>query len=245
MRQRCLISSILLLCTLPGCMQQLPPNDSTIEDVRFVNRESAENKATLERLMAYMEGQPRQADMDADDLAGQSGLREDYPCGYISLEMLEEAEEAYLTMEPYERLRLGAGVMDALLSSPAQLMGASIACKQQRVHSYQQLDVSRWRQEAGACFAPCEDERTDFIRTALFKRMAARIMLEDIACNTTLGNDMRCAAVECLRHICLDGLLEADGGWDSRYIVDALPLHDHRGGELETVLFNGPAWERQ
>ncbi len=237
------LSATLLLAVLPCCVQI--QNDCVIEEVRFAGHERPELEAVLARVVAYMEGLPRQAEMDADKLAERSGLREDYPCGYIPLETLEEAEEAYLDMEPHERLRLAAEVMNALLSSPAQLMGESMACKPQRVHSYQKLDVSAWRPMAGEFFATQATEREEFIRTALFKRMVARIILEEVACHEELGLDMRCAAVECLRHICLDGLLEADGGWESRYIVDALPLYKRSGSELESVLFGGPAWESQ
>ncbi len=231
---------------LPCCVQQQQQDWCTIEEIRFSTYEQPEREQALARLMLCMEDTPRFTDSEAEELAEASLLKEGSTCGWIAAEKLEAAEAICLAMPQEQRIRLAADVMAALLTSPTQAMGGeSAGCRnREQVHSYDQLDVTRFRLEADEFFALfIRDAREDATRQALFKRMAARLMLEDVACNTALDADFRCAAVECLRHICREGLLEADGAWDMLYMVDALPL---KAGEqeLENALFGGPAWER-
>ncbi len=256
MRSLRILSATLPLLLLPCCVQT-QQDSCTIEDVRFVSWQQPEREQALVRLMYYMQSQPRSVEMDAESLASASLLREGSPCGYLTLGEIEEAEEAYLELEEYERIRLAAEVMNALLSSPTQTMGGEEAgcAHEEEVHSYQKLNVSAIQRSAGDYFAhlplpmkgadeketQAAQEQVEHYRTALFKRMAARLILEDVACNPVLDLGMRCAALECLRHICRDGLLEADGAWESRYMVDALPLDAANKG-LERALFGGPAW---
>ncbi len=228
----------MLFTLLPACQQQQQLDTCTLEEVRFNGCEQPEREEALARLMVAMEEHEPSAECDADDLATRSMLvLGNSPAAFLTAEELENAEDAYLELEKEQRIRLAAEVMNALLSAPAQNVNGK------RLRSYDRVDVSPWMSKAGEFFAPCEDECIAADRTALFKRMVARIMLEDVACNTTLEMDERCAAVECLQYICREGLLIADGSWDKVYMIDGLPLNG-RCSRLELALFGCEAWEK-
>ncbi len=240
--------------------QQLAP------DPRFSRyAEQAELRRALARLEQYMGGKRRASSSSAKELAAASlitwqAIRKHFTggccivLGYApQLDEMEEAEEAYLDFDEATRIQLAKEVMAALLATPIHLQRVE-GRRSQRYHSYSQLDVTDMQAQAGAFFAPnnpaplhqpenghyCAEE----CRDTLFKRMAARCMLEDVACNPALDLDTRCAAVACLRDICREGLAcrvhpDDDDGWPGAAIVDALPLN---GNGLELALFGAPAW---
>ncbi len=230
MRNRQLFSALLSLLLLPCCQQHQQLDHCVLEEVRFNGYEHTEPRKVLSRLMAFMEEQERSCERDADELAEKSLLiLGNSPAAVLSEDELEEAEEAYLELEEESRIRLAADVMDALLSSPMRSVGSK------QLRSYDRLDVSSLQQKAGVFFTPCEDQCIDTAKTLLFKRMVARIMLEDVACNPALEMDERCAAVICLQYICREAMLSTGGTWKYCYMIDALPLKQ-RNSEPERAL---------
>ncbi len=179
------------------------------------------------RVRRFAEAQPRSAGRTAEAMAGSSFLR-----GRVAEQDLLRAEQQYKALGQEQRMSLAMEVMAALLTQPLT-PGRDGG---QLIRSYDALDVEAIRKQAGGIFAEEHPQAA-----LLFKRMVARVLLEDLL-TLPFGQErtslLSPAAVACLRHICHEAYAREDGGEPRLYTVDALP--DRVG--LEDALFDGADW---
>ncbi len=152
------------------------------------------------------------------------------PSAFVEEEDLLRAERQYKALGHEKRAALAKEVMAALLTQPLSSCHSEMHGRTQTVRSYDALDVESIRRKAGGIFA--EDHPHAAL---LFKRMVARVLLEeDLADHSVYSSELRYAATECLRHICLEAFAQADGCYPTLYMVDGLPVHHNK---LEEALF--------
>ncbi len=195
-----------------------------------------------DRVGSLMKDRPCSADLPEEKLLDQCSiaLREPLrdeasgmlimrcsPSAYMEEADLLRAERQYKALGPDRRTALAKEVMAALLTQPLTPCHSEMHGKTQQLRSYDTLDVEAIRKEAGGIFAEEHPHAA-----LLFKRMAARVLLEEVLDDRY--SFVRSAAVECLRHICMEAFAQADGAYPTLYMVDALPVSHIR---LEEALF--------
>ncbi len=223
------------------------PTLLSLGDMRFCHDDS--HFAAAARLAAFMKSQPRATEQTAEELTHRSDLvvrppQRDpasglllncSPTAFLKEQDLLRAEQQYKALSPQQRRALAKEVLFAHLTQPLTPCHSEMWGQTQRLRSYDELNVETIRRKAGGIFA--EDHPH---ATTLFKRMVARLLLEEpLAERSVLSSSLQHAAIESLQHLCRESLADADGGYPLAYVTDALPSLP---GGLEEALFGGRAW---
>ncbi len=199
--------------------------------------EDGELRELLHKLDALAGEVPASAKLSARELAKANSVRGEGPAQFFSEEEALAQEEQYLALTPHERTALATQAMRALLASPAR---KDDTFPEFRLHSFDALDVELLRGALGGYMGRtliAERDYHDKGKTSeaqwmsrrnsalAYKRVVARLMLEDVAANRDLPAGTRCAALKCLQHIYTEQACHGDGGHDLDYLTSALPRH--------------------
>ncbi len=211
-------------------------------DMRFLHYfrfDAAKRVDALLKGAAPCAGQSPERLLDHASIAVREPLRDEAtgtlilrcgPSAYMKEEDVLRAEKRYKALGHEKRAALAKEVMAALLTQPLTPCRNGMTGQTLPVRSYDALDVESIRRKAGGIFAEEHPHAA-----LLFKRMVARVLLEEkLADHRVHDSLLRYAAVECLRHICLEAFAQADGCYPTLYMVDALPVNHN---ELEEALF--------
>ncbi len=218
-------------------------------DMRFFHYDSDELRQAGQRVGSLMQGRPCSDMLTPEklldtcsiavreplwDAAQGLWLMRCSPSAYMKEEDVLRAEQRYRTLGHEKRAALAKEVMAALLTQPLTPCHSEMWGRTLPVRSYDALDVEALRKQAGGIFAEDSPQAEQ-----LFKRMVARVMLEEeLADHDVHSALVRMGAIESLRHIMQEALANADGGFPGAYMIDALP------GGLEKALFAGNVWKQ-
>ncbi len=195
--------------------------------------EDEELSALLQRLELLAEEVPDSAARTARELAKVNPLRGQGPGQFYSDEEALAQEEQYLALGRQQRVSLATQAMKALLESPRR---ADDILPEFRLHSFDALDVEALRGAVGGYMGRTLMAEEDYRHRSssaqrlsrgnserAYKRLMARIMLEEVAADRALPKGTRCAALRCLQHIGTEQKIHDDGARELAYLSSALP----------------------